>query len=227
MYKYETHLHTSQGSACARSTGREMAIAHKNAGYQGIIVTDHFFYGNTAPDRNLPWDEWVSKFCMGYREAKATGDEIGLDVFFGWESGYNGTEFLIYGLDEEWLMNHPQIRDASVEEQFRLVHDGGGIVIHAHPFREAPYIPEIRLYPDFVDGIEVYNASNVTKHLSPEYNDKAFEYAAKYSFPITSGSDVHSIDVIGSGLLFDRKLNTINDFIQEVLNKNCQIAFVK
>lgn len=35
------------------------------------------------------------------------------------------------------------------------------MVIHAHPYREAPYIPEIRLYPDYVDGVEVYNVSNV------------------------------------------------------------------
>ena len=45
-YVYETHLHTKLGSACGKNTGKEMAIAHKEAGYAGIIVTDHFFYGN-------------------------------------------------------------------------------------------------------------------------------------------------------------------------------------
>lgn len=220
QYKYETHLHTSQGSQCGHNTGREMAVAHKEAGYTGIIVTDHFFYGNTAPDRNLPWDKWVHEFCSGYRDAKATGDEIGLDVFFGWESGYNGTEFLVYGLSEEWLLNHPEIRDASVEEQLRLVHSDGGIVIHAHPFREESYISEIRLFPEFVDGVEAYNARNKTHAM----NDKAVEYAARYNFPITAGSDVHGVDVIGSGMLFPDKLRDINDFIAHVMGRNCELV---
>ncbi len=220
QYKYETHLHTSQGSKCGHNTGREMAIAHKNAGYTGIIVTDHFYYGNTAPDRELPWNEWVHEFCSGFRDAKAAGDEIGLDVFFGWESGYNGTEFLVYGLDEEWLINHPEIRDASIEEQLKLVHEGGGIVIHAHPFREESYISEIRLFPEYVDGVEVYNARNK----SPLMNDKAEEYAARYSFPVTAGSDVHSTNVIGSGMLFAERLNSIHDFISHVMNKDGELV---
>ena len=42
-YRYETHMHTMEGSACSSSTGAEMARAHKAAGYTGIFVTDHFF----------------------------------------------------------------------------------------------------------------------------------------------------------------------------------------
>ena len=42
-YLYETHMHTSEASACAGSTGAQMARAYKEAGYTGIIVTDHFF----------------------------------------------------------------------------------------------------------------------------------------------------------------------------------------
>ena len=47
-YKYETHMHTAEASACATSTGAEMARAHKEAGYTGIFITDHFFNGNTT-----------------------------------------------------------------------------------------------------------------------------------------------------------------------------------
>ena len=135
-FVYETHLHTSQASACAKNTGREMAIAHKEAGYTGIIVTDHFVYGNTAVDRSLPWQDWVHAYCAGYRDALAIGKEIDLDVFFGWESGYKGTEFLVYGLDEEWLIKHPEIKDATIKEQYKIVHEAGGIVFQAHPYRE-------------------------------------------------------------------------------------------
>ena len=53
-FLYETHMHTSQGSACAHSTGEEMARAYHERGYTGIIVTDHFFNGNSAVPKDLP-----------------------------------------------------------------------------------------------------------------------------------------------------------------------------
>lgn len=41
-YIYETHLHTSEGSACGRSRAIDIVDAYKAAGYTGIIITDHF-----------------------------------------------------------------------------------------------------------------------------------------------------------------------------------------
>ena len=223
-YLYETHMHTSEGSACGQSAGAEMARAYAENGYTGIIVTDHFFYGNTAADRRLPWSEWVDRFCLGYEHAKEEGVKCGLQVFFGWESCYDGTEFLIYGLDKEWLLAHPEIRDASVEEQFGLVHAGGGIVCHAHPFREASYISEIRLFPEYVDAVEGMNAANFRKGMSAdppclEYDRRAAAYAEKYHFPMTAGSDQHSTEMLYGGLVFVRKLKDIRDFIHAVMNR--------
>ncbi|MCI9438964.1 MAG: histidinol-phosphatase [Lachnospiraceae bacterium] len=221
-YWYETHMHTSEGSACGQNTGAEMARAYAEAGYTGIIVTDHFFYGNTAADRSLPWSEWVDAFCRGYEAAKREGEKCGLQVFFGWESGYDGTEFLIYGPDREWLRKHPEIRDASVEEQFALVHEAGGIVCHAHPYREASYIPEIRLFPEYVDAVEGWNAANIRKGMAAnppclEYDARAVAYAAKYHFPMTAGSDQHSTQMLYGGMVFDRKLKDIHDFKNAVM----------
>lgn len=220
-YLYETHMHTSESSACAKSTGAEMARAYFKAGYTGIIVTDHFFYGNTAVDRRLPWEEWVDGFCRGYEHAKTEGDRLGLAVFFGWESGYRGTEFLVYGLDREWLLAHPEIKDADVKEQYRLVHDGGGIISHAHPFREESYIPEIRLYPEYVDAVEGVNAthSGVASHAhkNPEFNRRALAYGEKYGLPFTAGSDQHTTEMIGGGMVFPKKLESIRDFNRAVL----------
>ena len=223
-YLYETHMHTSEGSACGCSTGAEMAGAYAEHGYTGIIVTDHFFYGNTALDRRLPWSEWVNAFCRGYEHAKAEGERRGLQVFFGWESCYDGTEFLIYGLDKAWLLAHPEIRDATVAEQFRLVHEGGGIVCHAHPYREASYISEIRLYPEYIDAVEGMNAANFGKGMKAEppcleYDNMAVAYAEKYHFPMTAGSDQHSTEMLFGGMVFDRKLKDIHDFVDAVMSR--------
>lgn len=216
-YLYETHLHTKEISACARSSAGDMARACKAAGYTGIFVTNHNWYGNTTISRRLPWKEFVERFAEGYENAKRVGEEIGLDVFFGWEAGYQGTEFLIYGLDVEWLMNHPEIKDASVAEQFSIVHEGGGLVIHAHPFREEDYIPEIRLFPDLVDGVEGINATHSChlsiSHNKKEFDDRAVAYAAEHHLPLTAGSDIHSSYLFGGGMAFKRRLKSGQDFV--------------
>ena len=93
-YKYETHMHTAESSACGRFCAREMVQAYKAAGYAGIFVTDHFFNGNCTVDRRLPWADKVELFCKGYENAKAEGDKIGLDVFFGFEYCVEGADFL-------------------------------------------------------------------------------------------------------------------------------------
>lgn len=215
-YLYETHLHTCESSACAKSTGAEMARACKEYGYTGIFVTDHNWGGNTAVERGMPWEEWVDTFCLGYEHAKAEGDRIGLDVFFGYEAGYKGTEFLIYGIDGSWMKAHPQLRTATVEEQYRLVHEAGGLVVHAHPFRVAGYIPEVRLYPEWVDGVEGINATHSNPrsmaHNNHDFDIQATAYAREHSLPVSAGSDIHERHLFGGGIAFRRRLSSAADY---------------
>lgn len=186
MYKYETHMHTSQGSACSSTPGRVMVERLKELGYDGCFITDHFFGGNTAVDRSLPWEVKVSLYCQGYEDAKRRGDEIGLKVFFGVEFAFRATEFLAYGIDKEFLLSHPEIDNMELDRFAELVHRCGGFIVHAHPFREADYIRCIRLYPHSVDGVEIYNCNN-----RDEYNERARWYARSFGLPETGGSDSH------------------------------------
>lgn len=219
-YLYETHLHTNQGSACARCSGEEMAKAAKEYGYAGIIVTDHNWGGNTCVDRSLPWEEWVEQFTAGYKSAYAWGREHDLDVFWGYEAGFHGTEFLIYGVSPEWMKAHPQLRTADIPEQYDLVHQTGGMVIHAHPYREEWYIPEIRLLPEYVDGVEGVNATHSnpksTAHNDPQFDTRAIAYANSHGFPITAGSDIHNTNLFGGGVLFRRRLTSIQDYMDSI-----------
>ncbi len=221
-YLYETHLHTAQGSACARNRGGEMARACKEAGYTGIIVTDHNWGGNTAVNRHLPWKDWVNEFTKGYEDAKRVGDAVGLDVFFGYEAGYLGTEFLIYGVDKDFMLAHEELRTSTVKRQYELIHGAGGMVVHAHPFREEYYIPKIRLYPEYVDAVEGVNATHSNPksraHHDKAFDDKAVDYARQYKIPMTAGSDIHWTDLFGGGMAFKRKLASIQDFIKAVLD---------
>lgn len=215
-HKWETHLHTSEGSACAHSPGAAMARAHKAAGYEGVIVTDHFFNGNCAVSADLPWVERVARFCTGYENTRAEGERIGLSVLFGFEFSFHGTDFLTYGIDRDFLLAHPGMDAWEPADFFAAVHRAGGLISHAHPFRQAFYIKEIRLYPEGVDAVEVENAS----HEDPLSNRQALAYARKHGLLMTAGSDTHEDDrLFGGGMCFHHAIGTINDFIAAVRNR--------
>lgn len=213
MYKYETHLHTCEASKCAVSSGAEMAELYKSEGYAGIFVTDHFFNGNTAIPQNLPWAQRVELFCTGYEHAKERGDEIGLQVFFGWEYCDRAIEFLTYGLDKGFLLANPDLAVLDIHEYFGRVHAAGGFISHAHPFRERFYIPEQRFYPDEVDAVEAVNIGNG----NPLFDLRAAEYAAKNNLPCTAGTDIHFVgDFAGGGMGFEERLENPADFAKSV-----------
>ncbi len=214
MYLYETHMHTKYGSSCASISGSEQAVSYKKAGYTGIIITEHFFRGSTSLiPHHLSWEERILLYCRGYEEAKKTGDKIGLQVFFGWEETFDSQDFLVYGLDKEWLLNHPEMEHWTLEQQFLEVNKYGGMVIHAHPFRDRPYIDKIRLYPRLVNGVETYNASN-----SEQENQNAYIYAKKYNLPMTAGGDTHHPGMTGSGIRVEKKFDSIKDYIRTIKN---------
>lgn len=212
-YIYETHCHTSQGSACGRMTGEELARYYKDGGYDGIIVTDHFFNGNCAVDPSLDWKTKCRLYCAGYNDAKKTGDEIGLSVFFGIEYSYFGTDLLVYGIDERWLVQHPEVMSIGVKEFMRLVYESGGMIVHAHPFREASYIDTIRLYPYDVDAVEVFNAGN----RDPRFDVRANQYAESYGLAKVAGSDRHEpYSTARCATVFSEKLESIDDYMRLV-----------
>lgn len=222
-YLYETHLHTSQSSACAHNTGYEMAKAAHEYGYSGIIVTDHNWGGNTAVDRSLPWKDWVHQFAEGYRDAKRYADEHeDFDVFFGYEAGFCGTEFLIYGISPEWMAEHPEIRTESLEEHLHIIRAAGGTIVHAHPFREEWYIPKIRLFPELVHGVEGINATHSCAksqhHHHTEYDQRAIAFARQHDLPMSAGSDIHSVDLFGGGVALRRRLTSIDDYCGVIRN---------
>ncbi len=206
QYIYETHLHTSETSKCGKSSGADYVRHFKRLGYAGIFVTDHFLNGNTTVCDNLPWPERIALFCRGYDVALQNGREVGLDVFFGWEYSYGWAHFLTYGLGKDWLLANPDLCSWDVIRYFNRVHEDGGSLIHAHPFREGVAI--VQLLPDYVDAVEVLNSGR-----GDEYNQHALDYAASFSLPRVAGSDIHSIEMKRlSGMGFSRRLSNANDY---------------
>jgi hypothetical protein len=217
-FLYETHLHTSEASACAVSSGAEYIGPYLDRGFTGIIVTDHFFNSNTALDRRLPWAEWVKGFCAGYEKARNEGLKRGLDVFFGWEETFDGDDYLVYGLDRAWLLEHPEVVRWTRKEQFREVRRYGGCVVHAHPFRQHPYIGTVNLAPRLVDAVEAANAGN---H-EAAYDGQAREYARILGLPAAAGSDIHDTADIAAGpfgVELEKPLASIKDYTALIREK--------
>jgi hypothetical protein len=215
-YLYETHLHTSQSSACGVSPGREYISRYKDLGYTGIIITDHFYRGNTAVDRSLPWKKWVDHFCRGFEDAREEGARRGLDVFFGWEETFEGDDYLVYGLDRQWLLEHPGAARWTRQEQYQWVSRFGGCVVHAHPFRQHYYIDCIHLFPELVHAVEAANAGNHEQ----SYDALAKRYAEKLGLPLTAGSDIHHQEDVREdttfGVYLDKRMETIADYVEAV-----------
>lgn len=212
MFRYETHLHTGLTSACSRFTPQEIVDKYTRLGYAGVFVTDHFLNGNTTVPQELSWERRISRFCEGYRFVKKAAEGM-LDVFFGFEYSYHGTDFLVYGLEEDWLLAHPEIMEMRVSEFCPFARSEGGLVIQAHPYRAAHYIDHIRLFPAVVDGIEVINAAG-----DERTNRLAGILANAYNLAATAGSDIHRKEqAVLAGVEFGEKLVSAQDYAERII----------
>ena len=143
----------------------------------------------------------------------ALQDTVGIKVFFGIESSYiDGTDFLIYGLDKDWFLSHPEIESMKMSQLLPYYMEQGALVIHAHPFREAGYIDHIRLFPRCVHGVETVNASRTDFE-----NETAKKYAAHYELLEFAGTDNHGFTYeYLSGMESDTPIESVADFINRV-----------
>ena len=186
MFKYETHLHTSPVSRCAKASVREQLEFYKANGYDGVFITNHFIDGNIDISPTASYEEKINFYFSDYEEGLRIGKEIGIKVFFGAELSYGGTDFLVYGLGKEWFLAHPEITEMKKSEELSFMAEAGALIIQAHPFREAGYIDHIRLFPRHVHGVEVINACR-----SDFENSMARLYADNYGLIHFAGSDNH------------------------------------
>lgn len=216
LYKYDIHTHTSVVSKCSLISPAELVRFYKKQGFAGICITDHFFNGNTTVPQDLPWEQRVELFCRGFEEACEEGRKTDFDVFFGWEYSYRGTDLLTFGLDKDWLLNHPDLLSLKVNDYCDLVRNDGGFIIQAHPFREASYISMIRLLPRKVDAVEIINGGNTDFE-----NECAGKYADMYNLTKVAGSDTHT-DKLGriAGIQFNKRLKDIHDMISGIRNQD-------
>lgn len=214
---YETHLHTAQGSACAVSCGKEYPRIYRELGFDGIFITDHFFQGNCAVPRSGSWESRVDAYMRGYYDALEEGEKCGIRVFFGIEQNYHGDEYLLYGLDRAFLMDHESIEVWPCRKLFDEVHAAGGCVVQAHPFRERGYIRTMHFALSGIDAVEGVNMGN-----KPHEDASALKYAQSLGYPVTCGGDIHSVLSLTPervcGVRLEEKLECEKDYVNYLLS---------
>lgn len=211
MFLYELHAHSSPCSGGGSNITDHIDFLRKR-GFSGMVITNHFYHGDTKIDRSLPWSDFVDAYAEDFERGKQAAKLVDFDLLFGIEEHIgDGKEILIYGITPDFLYRHPDFVHADLAAIVRMVHEEGGLVFQAHPYRERWYIAEPGLCEEYrlLDGIETVNGGN-----TPEENAKAVALAEEKGLRAISGSDAHDFHDAGrSGISSPVRLKTNADLV--------------
>jgi len=213
MYRFEIHCHTAESSSCGRVKAERLVELYVQAGYDGVVITDHLNPDNprTLLERDgapVTFENQVQRLLEGYRKARAAAGER-LVVLYGTELRFanDPNDYLVYGMSEEMLLEHPDIVSWGIQKFSQFAREHGLLVIHAHPFRNNMRVID----PKWVDMVEVYNGH--PRHNSR--NELALLWARMHGKPGSAGSDFHQEgDEARGGVLLPERPETIQEFIE-------------
>jgi hypothetical protein len=202
MQAFDLHLHTKIFSDCSFIDPADLIQQAVRSGLDGIALTEH---GVRWPDEK-------------FDELRKLADLHGLILINGQEilatSARNGMEgeFLVFGLRKSMLGSF------SAREVVQRVHEEGGILIAAHPYKLSRggkhhyYGAGNLIYELALDALEFYH---------PGHNERALAKVRKamedLGLPGTGSSDAHKAFEVGSFVtLFENRIEGEEDFIREV-----------
>lgn len=220
MYKYEIHAHTSECDRDAHLSARELVHLYKDAGYDGMVITDHYierFYTLWFPEevRGLTHEQQVTRWLKGFRTAREEGEKIGFTVLPGAEVRFDGypNDYLLYGLHEEFFYTVPRLNELKNADELLALLPEGVCAVHAHPFRDDMVVetPRRGLF-----GMEVFNGGTDAFR-----NDLARQFADHYGLAPTSGSDIHDMSRLAKGgICTPQRIHTPEDLIAVLRSGN-------
>ena len=187
---YDFHIHTCEYSDCSISSAEKMCQSAVDSGLAGIALTEHDFWRPRSEIQELQ-----QKFPQ-------------LTIMRGIEHSCPEGHFLVFLPNPEngripWW--------CSVLELIPLVHNYGGIVIWAHPFRfcskRQGWLKHAQL-----DGMEI-----ASSNMDRQAEAKARKVAADRGMLTFRNSDAHDSFIVGRyGNELDIQLASVEDFITYV-----------
>lgn len=216
MYRYELHCHTGGVSRCASIDPKTLIKRYADAGYDGVVLTDHYSPMTFLGSHFLTPQKEIDRYLSSYRTLKNyCGD--GFTVLLGLELRPYGTvnDYLVYGVEEDWLRAQGNLLLWNEKTMSRRLHRQGSLLYQAHPYR--PFIR--RTDPALLDGIEVFNG-----HTDEQRNRRALNWAKKTNKPMISGSDTHKeSDRLCGGICTERKITSNADLVSVLRAQNYEI----
>lgn len=207
--RLDLHLHTTAYSPCSVMTPDEMMIAAKNAGLDGVCITEH---------QRL----WKAE------DARALSERHGLAVFRGVEITTTGGDILVYGMEEE-----PEEMPTPAGLKQR-VDAAGAVAIAAHPFRGFLVFGFGALEMDLdsamdnptfscVHGLEVCNGL-----VTEEENNFATQVADALGLLKIGGSDAHRTVGVGTCVtVFEEHITDERALVQAILSGKYEVEKTK
>ncbi len=211
MYKTDLHVHTAPQSACAHASAEQTAACYADMGYSTVVLTNHVNGATFRLFEEAPWADKARYFLAGYSAALAAGRARGITVLLGMEARFpqHNNDYLIFGMNEEFLLSAGDPREYTLEEYSKLLHQAGMRIYQAHPFRIGMTI----VPPEHLDGYEINN----THRNHNSHNAIAAAWAREMGKPGISGSDHHDPDgSIAGGIATDTRIET-NEQLLEIL----------
>lgn len=181
----DLHAHTSGISTCCRVPAPDIVRAAAAVGTDGIVLTNHYQRAYVA---DSDCAAFAKRYTDEYRYAVECGAEVGIKVFYGMEltmERHSGAHILVYGVSPDFTVTYPDLFAWTLEDTYRLVHENGGMLVQAHPFRNGrDLLQEL----SFLDGVEanshpLYDATHV---------ERLTEIAHSAGLILTSGGDYHA-----------------------------------
>jgi len=188
----DLHTHTYPASDDSNLSPAELVARAKQAGLDGICLTEHDWFWN---------EEKVARLNQDHDFLILRGAEINTDV----------GHVLVFGLEKYILGMH------SVQFIRRLMDETGGALILAHPFRRPSLLSTLKGDPrdsvlHLMDGIEVLNG-----RAREEENDFSLNLCQRLNLKSTGGSDAHNaIDIPTCATLFQRRITNLESLITEL-----------
>lgn len=181
--RLELHAHSSPASGCSEVPADELVRAFKEAGYDGIAVTNHFISDSIHSESKL---KAIEKFKKDLFLARETGEKLGIKVYTGAELRFykeSDNDYLFFGYDTDELEEIFDYLNTDLETFVRDYKKENSLLIQAHPFRNNM----MKIDPKLVDAMEAYNVHQ-------NHNGRvavASLYAAEHGKIMTVGSDYH------------------------------------
>lgn len=219
-YKYELHCHCKEISPCGWLSAEETARLYRQAGYDGLVMTDHFRTDiiETLPGKN--WEEKMASYWKPYRALKAAYEKTDFFIGRGVEIRFdnNGNDILLYGFSDELLLEEGQDWVKLGLPDFYEKYRDKMLIIQAHPNRCATTYQEPLA---FLHGIEMKNSSPRNEN----HNEISEQTVRENPWLIaTGGSDCHRTeDVAGSGISCEEKIQTDKELIKILKSKAFEI----